>query len=211
MVKSEVVKTINKAMEAANMDFEVAVYVELMKSIQPNSPISPFVRCAYERYYGMAKAFLTDSWKNRYFEIMNKYLEKNEIKESLNLEKLMDEVGPDDKNVQPAFVSKLLHTLKNDEPIYDKYVRCFLEIGEPQGDSIDKRKEAAVSIYENKIKLGFFQNDDYSELRNLMLDIFNKKYNGAEEVSDIKKQDFIMWSLGKQRFKISELSSDVLL
>ncbi len=225
MTKLEIAQTIIDAFEqsSANMDFQVAAYVGLMKAIQKDNAISPFTRCAYESFYGMAQARLTLEWKNRYFMVLNELL-KSKVDESYTFEMLMNKVGPcnrKNRNLnEPSFTSKMLHTINEDAPIYDLHVRKFLKAGEPKSTGNMDLKTSVIDIYENKIR-AFYDKKKHEDLRYLMKDAFDcwyekksrdinsaignyakkgKKYN----ISDTKKVDFVMWTLGQQGKTISE-------
>ena len=187
------------------MLWQVTFYSDLMRIIKSDKKITVVTRDAYERYYGMRQARLSDTWLNKYFDTANKYLCASENdKKNLTLEVLMTEVGSDGNSVQFSFVSKLFHTIKNDEPIYDRYVREFLGVKSPHGKNADDRKASAIEIYSVDIKSGFYENDDYRKLRILMLEVFSEKCVNAENISDIKKIDFVLWALGRQGKKITD-------
>lgn len=67
------------------------------------------------------------------------------------------------------------------------------------------RENSAAEIYENEIKNNFYDNEDYTELKKLMIRLFDKKYPGFLNISNTKKIDFVCWSLGKKNVKIAEL------
>ncbi len=188
-----------------NMTWQVSLYADLMRIIKSDKKITVVTRDAYERYYGMRWTGLSKDWLNKYFDTANKYLE--EEKKPSSFKTLMTEVGADGNSVQFSFVSKLFHTLKTDEPIYDRYVRAFLGIGTPSGKTPEERMKTACEIYENDIKLGFYENDDYGELKSLMLERFNEVIPNMTGVSEIKKVDFVLWALGKRKLKISEFGN----
>ena len=193
---------------ALKIKYQIELYADLMRIIQINEKITPIVRYAYERYYGMNQAGIDIIWKNNYFDIANDIFRKpKDTIRSLTLKDLLIEIGPCGKSVQPSFVSKLLHTLNDNEPIYDSCVRTFLGIGNPKGNTTEARMESAVYIYEKEIKDGFYENDKYIELRKMMLKIFDKKYSVGVDVSDVKKLDFVIWAMGKRNRCILEFDT----
>lgn len=124
-------KTIEKTLDDSYMEQEVKLYSDLMCIIKADGDITPVTRFVYERYYVMNQAYLSPDWKDRYFEIAKRYFEEG--KKPSSFKEFIIEVGPDDQSVHFSFVSKLFHTLNEDEPIYDKYVRTFLGVGIPKG------------------------------------------------------------------------------
>ncbi len=212
-MNNEIRQTIEEAINAVDMDFQVSAYIELTQKIKSDvnatNRLSIVTRLAFEAYYDMAAARLNKDWKDRYFETLNTYLcESEDIKNELTLDVLMTAVGTDidgagRENIQPSFVSKLLHTVKRDEPIYDKHVRFFLKTGDVEGKTPEDRRRVAAEIYEKRIK-NFYRDDRYGELRTLMLEVFNKMCENNENVSDVKKIDFVLCALGKLGKRITE-------
>lgn len=201
MEKTKVFQLIEDAIEYVNMEWQVKFYADLMRIIRKDKEITPVTRHSYEFFYGMNYAGVAETWKDQYFIIANKHLRNNTL--CVSLERLMDEIGTCEGRIYPSFVSKLLHTLKDDEPIYDSKVRLFLEIGDPKGKGPDERKTSAIEIYEQKIKL-FYTDSKYTELRNNMIYMLTKKVPCAADISDTKKMDFVLWALGKKGTKITE-------
>ena len=211
--ENEIRKTIESALTDTDVDidFQVVAYIELMEKIgadiRTNNHLSIVTRLAYECYYDMPSARLSLDWKKAYFEILEKYLcASDDVKKKLSFTSLMTEVGADGNSIQPSFISKLLHTVRRDEPIYDSKVRMFLETGDAAGEIVEERKVFAVDIYEKKIRT-FYRDDKCSDLRTLMLDAFDEKYGwkySRGDMTDTKRLDFVCWALGKQGKKISE-------
>lgn len=195
-----IISTLNDS--SLNMPWHVLFYVDLMRIIKYENKITVVTRDAYERYYGMNQARLSKEWLDKYFDTANKYL--NDHKKPSSFEVLMGDVGPDGNRVQFSFLSKMFHTLKDDEPIYDGYVRSFLGAGVPNGKTKCDRQVAAVEIYENNIKAGFYKNDKYADFRNIILKRFNVIFFDVIGVSDEKKIDFVLWALGKRGVKITD-------
>lgn len=186
-----------------NMIWQVKFYADFMRIIRSEKKNSVVMRDAYERYYNMKHARLSKDWLNKYFDIANMYLKED--KKPSSFDTLITDIGPEDNSVQFSFVSKLFHTLKNDEPIYDRHVRTFIETEMPSGKEVSDRMKSAVEIYNDDIKVGFYKNDYYIKLRELMLMKFNVTFPNVEGVSEIKKLDFVCWGLGKKKLKKSEL------
>ncbi len=200
-------KIVNIVEKDVDLKKQVTIYCDMMQRIDMEKKMTPVIRFAYENYYGMNLAGISPTWKNSYFALANKYLnDLSEVKPSFR--ELMDKIGVcDEKSIQPSFVSKLLHVLNKNEPIYDRNVRVFLETGEPNGISIEERKKSAIKLYEEKIK-SFYNMENYCDLKDMIIDVFNENYSLNEctfNISVTKKIDFIIWALGKKGVKLSEL------
>ena len=97
--------------------------------------------------------------------------------------------------IEASFASKMLHTLDNDSPIWDKKVVDFLvkkgviERPKPYGD---KRLKERIKTFQD-IKEWYKNKSNIQPL----VDYFNQNYKTgrSDEISDEKKADFIIWGL----------------
>ena len=172
----------------------IAVYLFLKNEYKrgdvKNNLLFQFV---FRSYYRLDSAGLSDRQKIKYFELLASH--KNHLKIILNdLYKLKD---LQNKNkVQFSFATKLLHTLDNNEPIFDAEVSRVFPKSKPEG----KRKKKIESC---PIKYGILK-DTYSSLlqderiKKIILE-FRSTFNvrNKNKMSDVKVLDFIIWSLGK--------------
>ena len=96
--------------------------------------------------------------------------------------------------VEASFISKMLHVIDNNLPIYDKNVLHILEIERPKIWWIAKRKiEKASEIYNQLIQ--WYKDFEPSSDGQKWISFFNEKYPKTN-ISSTKKIDFILWRLG---------------
>ena len=113
--------------------------------------------------------------------------------------------------VELSFASKMLATIDPRLPIWDSNVQRMLKMIDTRFINLSnildrgKRLSRAVEIYELLIH---FYREDYRKdalagFRDKCVDVFDEihpEYKGAKsEISDVKKVDFILWILGKER------------
>ena len=95
-------------------------------------------------------------------------------------------------NFQLSFISKLLHTVDNTFPIYDKNVRGVLDISNNTGSSYSDKATNGEKILEQLKKqyAALAKNVDFGELV--------KQVNcfSGSTISFVKKCDFIFWVMG---------------
>lgn len=144
----------------------------------------------FRSFYRLDNAGLTKEFKKRYFELLDS--------KETNIEKILKELYEiktirDKKSLQLSFITKLIHTINVNEPIFDSNIASLINLRINDKGNLDNRVKSRIEAY-NKIK-------DF--IRNLLkedLEIFNQlrnKFNvNSKEVSDTKVIDFILWSYG---------------
>jgi hypothetical protein len=102
--------------------------------------------------------------------------------------------------LEASFSSKLLHTIYQKLPIWDKYVLEYFELKAPSRDMEKKeRVKQANNVYEEiKTKYVELQNNEEGKM---MIKLFDEYFPKNRDINEIKKIDFIIWSVGKMGFK----------
>lgn len=165
---------------------EESVAVYLWLSSHPHDDVWRFV---YRSFYRLDNAGLSDKFKKKYFQL----LEKKET----NLKKILQRLHEYEnikgqKTYQLSFASKLLHTNDRSSPIYDSLVAKILKLPTRRSgiewccETYDTLKERYQELLGDK------------EIKQ-QVDKF-KKEHGAR-ISDVKALDFLLWSAGKQKPK----------
>ncbi len=172
---------------------DVDTYCYIRKTFENNHILnnSEF-QFKFKKFYIMNSAGLSDEWKNRFFELL--LAKRDDLKYTLfELYKIPRRDGK--YSVQFSFATKLLHTVNNENPIYDKMI----------GEVADKKVEGSNSNekIDSCIKIFNFLNGLYSGLINdgkveRVISEFRLRFNVShKDISDAKVLDFMMWSLGK--------------
>jgi hypothetical protein len=184
--------------------------IELWNSLRESVPVYLFLRdrhlqgdvssnhvfqFVFRSFYRLDNAGLSPEQKTKYFELLSK--SQTELKTILlalyDLETLKEQ-----NSIQLSFATKLIHTINNDQPIYDKYVSSFTGIKYYTRKDIDYKLAKAQEKYEELCtvyKEMFLPNETVLALVSDFRDEF-----GVEEdiISNVKVIDFLIWAYGSE-------------
>lgn len=148
--------------------------------------------------------FRKEKWLQKYFKFMQDSRGKK-----LEFEEVLRKISGNEGNIEVSFASKLLHTINPDKPIWDQNVLEKLHIDRSlNGETRDEKIKDAVNKYtklEKKYKkiLSERKIQDY-------IDFFDKLAPSYKDISEIKKVDFLFWSIrDKDTSKYYELDDDI--
>lgn len=131
-------------------------------------------------------------WRETFFKL---FAEIKSGSVSADFKTILEKLKENTHRIEASFASKMLHTLDNDSPIWDKKVIDFLvekgiiERPKPYGD---KRLKERIKTFQD-IKEWYKNRSNIQPL----VDYFNQNYKTgrSDEISDVKKADFIIWGL----------------
>jgi len=153
----------------------------------------------FKSFYRMNSAGLSDSQKKRFFELLSDKSDKQE-----NLTYILSELYEIPRlnrthSIQFSFATKLLHTINNNKPIYDKKIAEIINIC-VQGANKNKKILSCIEIYNflEKLYLNMLQD---KTIINIISEFRLKFKVNEKNISNIKVLDFIMWSLGDLKRK----------
>jgi len=150
----------------------------------------------YKDFYVLTAAGLTQEFFDRYFQLLEN--KETDLKKILKiLSKIPRRKG--DYAVELSFASKLIHTVDNNSPIFDKNVANVLGIKLNYKEDLDERIEDRVRAYE-LLKRKFTVLLKNPEVQEIISDF--KEKLGAD-INNIKMLDFILWKLGEDLEKKS--------
>lgn len=149
----------------------------------------------YKKFYVLNRGGLGPKLIDRYFEL----LEKRET----NLRKILRELSKiprrkGDYAVELSFASKLVHTVDNNQPIFDKNVTKVFGIKLNYNiKNIDERIENRLRAYD-LLKKEFNEVLADQEVKEIV-----KRFKGRLKVNigDVKMLDFMLWKLGEMIIK----------
>ena len=123
----------------------IDIYLFLKKQYGQGSVDKNYLfQFVFRSFYRLDNAGLGDDLKNKYFELMQQG--EVDLKTILiELSKIENLRGR--KTVQFSFATKLLHTINEDNPIYDSQVGKVINENF-SGSTIEKRIESAIIVYE---------------------------------------------------------------
>jgi len=98
-------------------------------------------------------------------------------------------------SIQFSFATKLLHTIDNSKPIFDKEIES-VTYSRPKHSDKDTMIQSYIELYNNLERL------NAELLKNNKIQMVISKFRfqfqvDKEKISNVKALDFIMWSLGK--------------
>ena len=189
------------------------VYDYLKKTFnETNVSKNYFFQFVFRSFYGLDSAGLSPKFKEAYFEL----LEKNRNMTIENADSAFKSIASElyripnlktEKNegfsLQISFVSKLVHTVKSDFPIYDSKVSHLMGFSYlPNDFTLENNIENRIDDYLKQI----------CELKDLYVCIGEQLGNELEQfdnnfkrdISKEKKIDFILWTAGKLKQKEDE-------
>jgi hypothetical protein len=179
---------------------DIDVYVFLMERFQSskrhisNDHLFQFI---YRSYYRLDNAGLTNEFKTEYFKIMEGLSDCieidlraicNRLKQFKNIRKQV--------SLQFSFCTKLIATINPEYPIYDSFVAEVFNFSLPSKTRLYEEKldeYMKFYIYLSEVTRFLLRNESIIELCKLL----TKKLSKWEEISDNKKIDFIIWTVGK--------------
>ena len=155
----------------------------------------------YRRFYVLNGAGLTDKFMKRYFELLSR--KEADLKKLLwELSKIPRRKG--DYSIQLSFASKLIHTIDNNQPIYDSRVAELLDIELDYNiKDMSKRIDDRIEKY-NLLKKKFNKILNKQEIKKIIKDF---KIKLKTNIGDVKMLDFILWKLGDMIIKNEKLKS----
>ena len=182
---------INKLEKRKN---DVDRYFYITSVFAQNEPISDNeeFKETYKTFYVMRTAGLSQQHFDKYFELLDEQVN--------NLERILNELYEiktlkQQNSLQFSFATKLLHTVNNNLPIYDKQVKITLGLPDPYkySDNSRYKKTRAILAYYENLKMIYRQLLEKASLKKLIEDIRNKFGWTADQISDVKILDFILW------------------
>lgn len=184
--------------------------IELWNSLRESVPVYLFLRdqhlqgdvssnhvfqFVFRSFYRLDNAGLSPEQKTKYFELLSK--SQTEFKTILlalyDLETLKEQ-----NSIQLSFATKLIHTINNDQPIYDKYVSSFTGIKYYPSKNIDNKLTKAQEKYNELCSVYqdiFLSNEKVLALVSGFRNEFRIEKN---KISDVKVIDFLIWAYGSE-------------
>jgi len=180
-----------------NIDFKSISFYNFLKSEFGKSDVTEnyIFQSVFRSFYGLDNVGFSEEFKRDYFKLIERYRNQQDIDVEnvfIDLHRIQNFKGKD--AVVFSFVSKLICTIDDTSPIYDKEVCRVFSFAQP----IHKDLSTIIDILRNQLKL---VQDTYLEMihSNLIpktITLFDSKFSG-NDLSMIKKLDFIFWSKGK--------------
>ncbi len=191
-IKNLILRKQDKILENIKQE-SIDVYLSLKNEYKKGNINKNYLfQFVFKSYYRLDQAGLGDNLKIKYFELL--------FKKESNLSNILEELYKikTERNLRAihfSFSTKLLHTIDNNNPIYDSEIAYILN-KKVKGKTKKQKIKSCLKIYK-EIK------DLYQELlKDKKIEQLIKKFKQKfslknNEISNIKVLDFIIWSLGK--------------
>ena len=180
-----------------NIDFKSISFYNFLKSEFGKSDVTEnyIFQSVFRSFYGLDNVGFSEEFKRDYFKLIERYRNQQDIDVEnvfIDLHRIQNFKGKD--AVVFSFVSKLICTIDDTSPIYDKEVCRVFSFTQP----IHKDLTTIIDILRNQLKLlqDSYKEMIHSSLIPKTLTLFDEKFSG-NNLSMIKKLDFIFWSKGK--------------
>lgn len=142
------------------------------------------------KFDGFYRVRRNQEWRDYYFKLM----QKNKNNEKVSFNDIISSIYNITGRVEASFSSKLVSMINRNLPIWDQYVLQNLNI-KPIQQSLDnlERVKKSVLIYERIIdwyKMYLLSNNGQDDIK-----FFDLHFPQYTYLSDIKKIDFLLWSI----------------
>ena len=131
-------------------------------------------------------------WLKKFYSLFQSLRDKRDLTFADTLH-AVDEFS--DGRVEISFSSKLYATLYPDKPIWDKYVRQNLGLGDINAHNPPSKEDAAIEAYtklEERIELLLADKEVKKQLS-----LFDKEFPRYAQMTSMKKLDFILWGCNR--------------
>lgn len=140
-----------------------------------------------KKFNGFYRVRRNTDWQSAYYDIM----ERGKTAK-LSFESVLKELYEKTGRVEASFASKLLHTLNNDLPIWDKFVLQNLGLKMPLCNG-EKKIQNAIFLYQ-QIVLWYEKSLSTIEISQKLLE-FDEAFPEYKWFSKTKKLDFMLWQM----------------
>ena len=153
-----------------------------------------FQKVFYDFYLRSRWAIMTPDNRKAYFGVMREYMNSNE---TISIEdvliRLKVELGI--SSYEFSIASKMIHTINDDQPIFDaKIKKFFKDINNPLiSDSQQAGNKLALISRDYECMDKWYQSFIASKNGDYWIDWFDGRFPEHKQISNVKKIDFIIW------------------
>ena len=188
--KSKIFDELNERSNDVELYFYIKKTFESNKQIDDNNEF----KNKYRKFYVMNSAGLSQEHFNKYFELLNR--REHNLKIILKaLHKI--KTLKNQNTFQFSFATKLLHTVNNKLPIYDKQVRKSVGLKTPYNYNSNLNAEEKIQClqdYYEKLKSLYRRLLNDHELKSLIKECRKKFKWERDQISDVKIIDYMLWA-----------------
>lgn len=190
-----ITQNIDRILDNIDEELDIRIYLSLLNRVH-NIDVTQdkdFQNnyCRYWRLYG---AGLSQEFRSAYFQLMEKYKDKNplDIKEITRTLYDIPSNKKGKKTLQFSFASKLIHTLEPHRPIYDNMVATFYRFSVPNHTkSYGLRILCYLNFYDSLIKE--YESVLTNGLLSQSIESFKHKFSISDAYTNEKVIDTLIW------------------
>lgn len=184
---------IDTLLREINRKSHVLPYIELSNSFRQGDYNTNAFQRQYRDFYQLNAARLSDDFCSAYFNLLNRANREISVEEIINALYFIQSNAKGIHAVHFSFATKLIHTLDNNLPIYDRMVATFYFLPDIKQNWT---KEKKIEVYLNSYK---FLKSEYervidNNLLEISIDKFRKKFDvDDKQYSNCKVIDTLIW------------------
>lgn len=179
----EISKKRNKIFENKEMIKEIEDYCYIKKEFERGNVNESLFQSRFKSFYRLGRSRPSKEFLAEYFNLMSDGQKDLKI--------ILEKISKNGK-IQFSFATKLMHTIDNSKPIWDKNVARVTGI-EMNGKYEIQCCQCRYSQLED-LSRKLLKND---RMAKFILE-FKDNFKGSKEISDAKALDFILWALGNE-------------
>jgi hypothetical protein len=178
MLREKIIVAIEKAREGIGQYLDIMAMLQII-DVSTNRAFQK----SFNHFYRIRQR--SEAWYAEYYSFMEKSKSN-----APHFEDVLDHLYLTLGRYEPSFSSKLAATLSPDEPIWDQHV--IQNLGQkPPAYSSSRKIEQAKIIFQG-IRKWYSEHLKSPEGR-LMIDVFDEVVDSHNQITDIKKIDFVLW------------------
>lgn len=139
----------------------------------------------FNSYFKVRKAF---RWQHAFFDVFE--LNKNNV--DITFKELLEQVYNQVRTFEASYVSKMLHLINPNKPIWDKYVLNYYGLKSPHGKDSERIEKISKVYHQLEINTQKELNKDSVQKQ---LDIFDQWLPEYTHISSVKKLDTLIWKI----------------
>ena len=176
--------------ESQSQKLGLPTYAKIMKGNPQNADFKKL----FNSYYGINSARRNNKWKDKYYKLFDALYKTSKRKnKKYTFAFILKALYRLTKNVEPSFSSKMLATLDDSKPIWDKHVLKNLGLKKLKGK--DDKSKLNDAIYKYSLIEREYQTYLRTPHGQCSIDTFDISIpQQYRSINNIKKLDFLLWS-----------------
>ena len=160
----------------------------------------------FRSFYRIDNAGLTPEFKKDYFKILEEYRNEKQFDFEKVLRRLYSFPNRKGQNsLQFSFVTKMFNTINDSKSIYDSEVARMFSLSRPYQSEFEIKLDKYLDQLD-KIQIGYEQINEQNLLPKTT-GLFDQVFKD-NKLSEMKKLDFIFWSAGKVKTRLTKKGDD---